>query len=110
VISLSFSNLGGGPGGTVPENYFSQVRESGLLRDRNLLQLGQHYLGKLRYAICLRRTYKVFVTFIRFHPRTAPRFFSAMRVVDTFHQGVPQAGRSGVLEVEGVMSSLPKSA
>jgi tetratricopeptide (TPR) repeat protein len=79
VISLSFSNLGGPE--TLQE-YFSKFGNRSY-EDRIYTNLGEHYLGKLRYDDAA-KTYKAFVTLHPFH-RAAPRF--SMRVVDTFTQG-----------------------
>src|SRR5438132_7107474 len=79
VISLSFSNLGGPE--TLQE-YFSKFGNRSY-EDRIYTNLGEHYLGKLRYDDAA-KTYKAFVTLYPFH-RSAPRF--GMRVVETFTQG-----------------------
>jgi tetratricopeptide (TPR) repeat protein len=79
VISLSFSNLGGPE--TLQE-YFSKFGNRSY-EDRIYTNLGEHYLGKLRYDDAA-KTYKAFVALYPFH-RAAPRF--SMRVVDTFTQG-----------------------
>ena len=79
VISLSFSNLGGPE--TIQE-YFSKFGNRSY-EDRIYTNLGEHYLGKLRYDDAA-KTYKAFVALYPFH-RAAPRF--SMRVVDTFTQG-----------------------
>ena len=79
VISLSFSNLGGQE--TLQE-YFSKFGKRSY-EDRIYTNLGEHYLGKLRYDDAA-KTYKAFIALYPFH-RAAPRF--SMRVVDTFTQG-----------------------
>jgi tetratricopeptide (TPR) repeat protein len=79
VISLSFSNLGGPE--TLQE-YFSKFGNRAY-EDRIYANLGEHYLGKLRYDDAA-KTYKAFVALYPFH-RAAPRF--SMRVVETFTQG-----------------------
>ena len=79
VISLSFSNLGGPE--VVPE-YFSTFGHRGY-ENRVYSNLGEHYLGKLRYDDAA-KTYKAFVALYPFH-RASPHF--SMRVVETFTQG-----------------------
>jgi len=79
VISLSFTNLGGPS--VVPE-YFSASGHRDY-EDRIYNNLGEHYLGKLRYDDAA-KTFKTFVTLYPFH-RSAPRF--SMRVVETFTKG-----------------------
>src|SRR5436309_3669802 len=79
VISLSFSNLGGPE---TMQEYFSKFGNRSY-EDRIYTNLGEHYLGKLRYDDAA-KTYKAFVALYPFH-RAAPRF--SMRVVDTFTQG-----------------------
>jgi tetratricopeptide (TPR) repeat protein len=79
VISLSFSNLGGPD--SVREYYSTFGNRS--YEDRVYSNLGEHYLGKLRYDDAA-KTYKAFIALYPFH-RNAPRF--SMRVVDTFTQG-----------------------
>jgi tetratricopeptide (TPR) repeat protein len=79
VISLSFSNLGGPD--AVREYYAANGART--YEDRVYSNLGEHYLGQLRYDDAA-KTYKTFVTLHPFH-RAAPRF--SMRVVDTFVQG-----------------------
>jgi tetratricopeptide (TPR) repeat protein len=79
VISLSFSNLGGPD---VVREYFTNFGTRSY-EDRVYSNLGEHYLGKLRYDDAA-KTYKTFVALYPFH-RAAPRF--SMRVVETFTQG-----------------------
>ena len=79
AISLSFSNLGGPD--TVHE-YFSKFGNRAY-EDRVYSNLGEHYLGKLRYDDAA-KTYKAFLALYPFH-RAAPRF--SMRVVETFTKG-----------------------
>src|SRR5690606_37679777 len=79
VISLSFSNLGGPD--AVQEYYATYGHRS--YEDRVYSNLGEHYLGQLRYDDAA-RTYRAFVALYPFH-RAAPHF--SMRVVDTFTQG-----------------------
>jgi tetratricopeptide (TPR) repeat protein len=79
VISLSFTNLGGPS--AVPE-YFAAFGHRDY-EDRVYANLGEHYLGKLRYDDAA-KTFKSFVTLYPFH-RNAPRF--SMRVVETFTKG-----------------------
>jgi len=79
VISLSLNNLGGAE--AVPE-YFSTFGNRSY-EDRVYSNLGEHYLGKLRYDDAA-KTFKAFVELYPFH-RAAPRF--SMRVVETFTQG-----------------------
>src|SRR5881396_3087449 len=79
VISLSFSNLGGPE---TMQEYFSKFGNRSY-EDRVYTNLGEHYLGKLRYDDAA-KTYKAFVALYPFH-RSAPRF--SMRVIDTFTQG-----------------------
>jgi tetratricopeptide (TPR) repeat protein len=79
VVSLSFSNLGG------PEaisGYFASFG-SRTYEDRVYSNLGEHYLGQLRYDDAA-KTYKAFIALHPFH-RAAPHF--SMRVVDTFTRG-----------------------
>ncbi len=79
VISLSFSNLGG------PEaiqEYFTGSK-SRSYEDRIYANLGEHYLGKLRYDDAA-KTYNAFIALHPFH-RAAPKF--SMRVVEIFTQG-----------------------
>jgi tetratricopeptide (TPR) repeat protein len=79
VISLSFSNLGGA---TAVRQYFSNFGTRPY-EDRVYSNLGEHYLGKLRYDDAA-NTFKAFVEQYPFH-RAAPRF--SMRVIETFTQG-----------------------
>src|SRR5262249_15956519 len=79
VISLSFSNLGGPD--TIQE-YFSKFGNRSY-EDRIYTNLGEHYLGKLRYDDAA-KTYKAFIALYPVH-RAALRF--SMRVIDTFTQG-----------------------
>jgi len=79
VISLSFSNLGGPD--AVKDYYANFGNRS--YEDRVYNNLGEHYLGKLRYDDAA-KTYKTFIALYPFH-RNAPRF--SMRVIDTFTQG-----------------------
>src|SRR5262249_9414622 len=79
VISLSFSTLGGPE--TVQE-YFSKFGNRPY-EDRVYTNLGEHYLGKLRYDDAA-KTYKAFIALYPVH-RAALRF--SMRVIDTFTQG-----------------------
>jgi tetratricopeptide (TPR) repeat protein len=79
VISLSFSNLGGPD---AVRQYYSTFGNRSY-EDRVYSNLGEHYLGKLRYDDAA-KTYKAFVALYPFH-RAAPRF--SMRVVQTFTQG-----------------------
>ena len=79
VISLSFSNLGGPE--AVREYYGTSGTRS--YEDRVYNNLGEHYLGKLRYDDAA-KTYRTFLTLYPFH-RAAPRF--SMRVVETFTLG-----------------------
>jgi len=79
VISLSFSNLGGPE---VVQEYYSSFGRRGY-EDRVYSNLGEHYLGKLRYDDAA-KTYKSFVDLYPFH-RASPRF--GMRVIDIFTQG-----------------------
>jgi cellulose synthase operon protein C len=79
VISLSFSNLGGPD---VVGEYFSTFGHRGY-EDRVYANLGEHYLGKLRYDDAT-KTYKSFVSLYPFH-RNAPRF--SMRVIEIFTLG-----------------------
>lgn len=79
VISLSFSNLGGPE---VVREYFTDFGHRGY-EDRVYGNLGEHYLGKLRYDDAA-TTYRSFVDLYPFH-RSAPRF--GMRVVEIFTQG-----------------------
>jgi len=79
VISLSFSNLGGPD--TV-QQFFSTSGSRGY-EDRIYANLGEHYLGKLRYDDAA-KTYRAFETLYPFH-KAAPRF--GMKVVETFTQG-----------------------
>jgi tetratricopeptide (TPR) repeat protein len=79
VISLSFTNLGGPE---VVQEYFSDFGHRGY-EDRVYGNLGEHYLGKLRYDDAA-KTYKAFVALYPFH-RASPHF--SMRVVETFTQG-----------------------
>lgn len=80
VISLSLSNLGGGPG--VVGEYFSHFGHRSY-EDRVYNNLGDHYLAKLRYDDAA-NTFKAFVALYPLH-RAAPKF--SMRVIDTFTQG-----------------------
>lgn len=80
VISLSFSNLGGGA--DTVRDYFARFGNRSY-EDRIYGNLGEHYLAKLRYDDAA-NTYKAFVALYPFH-RAAPRF--SMRVIDTFSQG-----------------------
>jgi len=79
VISLSFSNLGGHE---VVQEYFSSFGHRGY-EDRVYGNLGEHYLGKLRYDDAA-KTYESFVELYPFH-RASPRF--GMRVIEIFTQG-----------------------
>ena len=79
VISLSFNNLGGPD--AVREYYGTFGKRS--YEDRVYGNLGEHYLGKLRYDDAA-KTYKAFLALYPFH-RASPRF--SMRVVETFTQG-----------------------
>jgi len=79
VISLSFSNLGGPP---AVRDFFSNLGHRSY-EDRVYSNLGEHYLGKLRYDDAA-KTFNTFVELNPFH-RSAPRF--SMRVVETFTQG-----------------------
>lgn len=79
VISLSFSNLGGPE---VVQEYFSGFGHRGY-EDRVYGNLGEHYLGKLRYDDAA-KSYNAFVALYPFH-RASPRF--SMRVIDIFTQG-----------------------
>ena len=79
VISLSFSNLGGPE---AVQEYFATFGNRSY-EDRVYANLGEHYLGKLRYDDAA-KTYRAFVTLYPFH-REAPRF--GMRVIETFTQG-----------------------
>ena len=79
VISLSFSNLGGPE---VVQEYYSSFGHRGY-EDRVYSNLGEHYLGKLRYDDAA-KTYRSFVDLYPFH-RASPRF--GMRVIDIFTQG-----------------------
>ncbi|HET9299255.1 MAG TPA: tetratricopeptide repeat protein, partial [Candidatus Polarisedimenticolaceae bacterium] len=79
VISLSFSNMGG------PEavkEFFASTGARGY-EDRIYANLGEHYLGKLRYDDAA-KTYRAFETLYPLH-KAAPRF--AMKVVETFTAG-----------------------
>jgi tetratricopeptide (TPR) repeat protein len=80
VISLSFSNLGGGA--DTVRDYFARFGNRSY-EDRIYGNLGEYYLAKLRYDDAA-NTYKAFVALYPFH-RAAPRF--SMRVIDTFSQG-----------------------
>jgi tetratricopeptide (TPR) repeat protein len=79
VISLSFSNLGGPE---VVQEYFASFGHRGY-EDRVYGNLGEHYLGKLRYDDAA-KTYQSFVELYPFH-RASPRF--GMRVIEIFAQG-----------------------
>src|SRR5947199_3009054 len=79
VISLSFSNLGGPE---TMQEYFSKFGNRSY-EDRVYSNLGEHYLGKLRYDDAA-KTYKAFVALYPFH-RSPPRF--GRRVVEAFTQG-----------------------
>src|SRR4029434_9315153 len=79
VVSLSFSNLGGPE---VVQEYFGSNGKRGY-EDRIYANLGEHYLGKLRYDDAA-KTYKAFIALYPFH-RATPRF--SMRIVDTFTKG-----------------------
>src|SRR5437867_2867919 len=79
VISLSFSNLGGP---AAIREYLSKFGTRSY-EDRVYSNLGEHYLGKLRYDDAA-KTFKAFVELNPFH-RSAPRF--SMRVIETFKQG-----------------------
>ena len=79
AVSLSFSNLGGPD---AVQQYFSSTK-SRPYEDRVYSNLGEHYLGKLRYDDAA-KTYNAFITLHPFHP-AAPRF--SMRVVETFTKG-----------------------
>jgi outer membrane protein assembly factor BamD (BamD/ComL family) len=80
VISLSFSNLGGGA--DTVRDYFAKFGTRSF-EDRIYNNLGEHYLAKLRYDDAA-NTFKAFVALYPFH-RAAPKF--SMRVIDTFTQG-----------------------
>jgi outer membrane protein assembly factor BamD (BamD/ComL family) len=80
VISLSFSNLGGGA--DTVRDYFARFGKRSY-EDRVYNNLGDHYLAKLRYDDAA-STFKAFVALYPFH-RAAPKF--SMRVIDTFTQG-----------------------
>jgi tetratricopeptide (TPR) repeat protein len=80
VISLSFTNLGGGPD-TVREYFTSFGNRS--YEDRVYRHLGEHHLAKLRYDDAA-NTFKAFVALYPLH-KAAPHF--SMRVIDTFTQG-----------------------
>ncbi|HEX6571243.1 MAG TPA: tetratricopeptide repeat protein [Steroidobacteraceae bacterium] len=79
VISLSFSNLGGPD---VVREYFSTHGQRGY-EDRVYGNLGEYYLGKLRYDDAA-NAYKSFVELYPYH-RLSPRF--SMRVIEIFTQG-----------------------
>jgi tetratricopeptide (TPR) repeat protein len=79
VISLSFSNLGGPD---AVREYFTNFRNRSY-EDRVYSNLGEHYLGQLRYDDAA-KTYKAFVALYPLH-RNAPHF--SMRIVDTFTRG-----------------------
>lgn len=79
AVSLSFTNLGGPD--AVHEFFSSSGNRS--YEDRIYSNLGDHYLGKLRYDDAA-KTYKAFIALYPFH-RTAPRF--SMRIVETFTKG-----------------------
>jgi tetratricopeptide (TPR) repeat protein len=79
AVSLSFSNLGGPD---AVQQYFTSTK-SRSYEDRVYSNLGEHYLGKLRYDDAA-KTYNGFITLHPFHP-AAPRF--SMRVVETFTKG-----------------------
>ena len=80
VISLSFSNLGPGP--EPVRDYFARFGARPY-EDRVYGNLGEHYLGKLRYDDAA-NTFKAFVALYPFHKK-APTF--SMRVIETFTQG-----------------------
>ena len=80
VISLSFSNLGGGA--ETVRDYFAKFGQRSY-EDRIYADLGDYYLAKLRYDDAA-STFKTFVTLYPFH-RAAPKF--SMRVIETFTQG-----------------------
>ena len=80
VISLSFTNLGPGPDPV--RDYFARFGHRSY-EDRVYGNLGEHYLGKLRYDDAA-NTFKAFVALYPLH-RNAPRF--SMRVIETFTQG-----------------------
>ncbi|HWR14918.1 MAG TPA: tetratricopeptide repeat protein [Terriglobales bacterium] len=79
VISLSFSNLGGPD--AVRKYYSAAGKRS--YEDRVYSNLGEHYLGELRYQDAA-KTYQAFVSLYPFH-RASPHF--SMRVIDTFTKG-----------------------
>src|SRR5215472_11037297 len=79
AVSLSFSTLGGPD--AVHEFFSSSGSRS--YEDRIYSNLGDHYLGKLRYDDAA-KTYKAFIALYPFH-RAAPRF--SMRIVETFTKG-----------------------
>jgi tetratricopeptide (TPR) repeat protein len=80
VISLSFSNLGGGP--DTVRDYFAHSGNR-TYEDRIYANLGGYYLAKLRYDDAA-NTFKAFVALYPLH-KAAPRF--SMRVIETFTQG-----------------------
>ncbi|HEX4825904.1 MAG TPA: tetratricopeptide repeat protein [Candidatus Polarisedimenticolaceae bacterium] len=80
VISLSFSNLGGGT--DTVRDWFAKFGNRSY-EDRIYNNLGDHYLAKLRYDDAA-GTFKAFVALYPFH-KSAPKF--SMRVIDTFTQG-----------------------
>ena len=80
VISLSFSNLGGGA--DTVRDYFAKFGQRPY-EDRVYSDLGDYYLDKLRYDDAA-NTFKTFVSLYPFH-RAAPKF--SMRVIQTFTQG-----------------------
>jgi len=79
AVSLSFSNLGGPD---AVQQYFSSTK-SRSYEDRVYSNLGEHYLGKMRYDDAA-KTYNAFIALHPFH-RHAPRF--SMQVVETFTKG-----------------------
>ena len=79
AVSLSFTNLGGPD--AVHEFFSSSGNRS--YEDRIYSNLGDHYLGKLRYDDAA-KTYRAFIELYPFH-RAAPRF--SMRIVETFTKG-----------------------
>jgi tetratricopeptide (TPR) repeat protein len=79
VISLGFSNLGGPD---VVREYFADNGRRDY-EDRIYANLGEFYLGKLRYDDAA-KTYRLFVAQNPFH-RSSPHF--SMRVVEIFTEG-----------------------
>ena len=79
VISLGFSNLGGPD---VVREYFAENGRRDY-EDRIYANLGEFYLGKLRYDDAA-KTYRLFVAQNPFH-RRSPHF--SMRVIEVFTEG-----------------------